>query len=634
MDRRSFFTKWFQAGSRPAPHSAQTGFDWNGMPKLPWKLPELPHAGKVAQRAGVPVYWTQTYWLDLTAEQRGAAYDLGFSPGAWDAGFTPHSFEQRWSELADAKRAAAETLGYDEQFWDVRVRTREYLVKLKRETDAGAPLGLDEEITTLIAMSIGSSPRSLQSIEMFGKLMAMKREPPVAVMLAVYSVGRLREPLTNQTRAEFNAAVTKLEMDVPAKLLNRLPANATEGAPFYRAPVTWISGFVWRQEWLGSARDGMLVRQLTLWADYESFRVGSGAFTEARAPWLLEQSRGHERSEVGWYVSVADTEEWFETEVLVKESISLRESGEYTPGMPSPGAPREAARRLRYLSEHGNSPAAFDPALTRQYPPLRVSLNQSVGYMPQVEPQVDCSQRSPPPPFLDGMDELGKTWWHRSRRQLADPETDGNTQNGANVGEASDRGEADAQTQAERWHADWYTRLRCWWASTPYRDGLLACMSSLGAVLASRLEAALRLDQRVSAPRAVAGGVDAQLHPAACDWVPALGDALDLPDFPTLPTRADSALLEFGREGLNLPPVLPLPRLLPSWAQLQSALPLDLQREDWQRWQLAANTNWRAPSASEGATRAVALMGTGGGILTVGIVALIWLRGRARYSAK
>ena len=97
MDRRSFFTKWFQAGSRPAPHSAQTGFDWNGVPKLPWKLPwklpELPHAGKVAQRAGVPVYWTQTYWRDLTAEQRGAAYDLGFSPGAWDAGFTQHSFE-------------------------------------------------------------------------------------------------------------------------------------------------------------------------------------------------------------------------------------------------------------------------------------------------------------------------------------------------------------------------------------------------------------------------------------------------------------------------------------------------------------------------------------------------------------
>ena len=99
-------------------------------------------------------------------------------------------------------------------------------------------------------------------------------------------------------------------------------------------------------------------------------------------------------------------------------------------------------------------------------------------------------------------------------------------------------------------------------------------------------------------------------------------------------SQADSALLEFGREGLNLPPVLPLPRLLPSWAQLQSALPLDLQREDWQRWQLAANTDWRAPSASEGATRAVALMGTGGGILTVGTVALIWLRGRARYSAK
>lgn len=102
----------------------------------------------------------QTYWRDLTAKQKSAAAELGFSPGAWDAGFTPHSFEQTWAELSPAKRRAAESLGYGAQFWNTRVKVREVVTRMTYDERS---LGIDDTLTSVIAVAIGSNPRTFQT---------------------------------------------------------------------------------------------------------------------------------------------------------------------------------------------------------------------------------------------------------------------------------------------------------------------------------------------------------------------------------------------------------------------------------------------------------------------------------------
>jgi len=97
------------------------------------------------------------------------------------------------------------------------------------------------------------------------------------------------------------------------------------------------------------------------------------------------------------------------------------------------------------------------------------------------------------------------------------------------------------------WQDEWRQRLGCWWLglSAPIQTDLVHCLGALSLHLTSRMN---RLLGRTPT-QAAGGGAGAE---PGCEWVT---EELQLPDFPSLNG------FEFS--------VPPIPRLLPSWQQLQ-----------------------------------------------------------------
>lgn len=124
--------------------------------------------------------------------------------------------------------------------------------------------------------------------------------------------------------------------------------------------------------------------------------------------------------------------------------------------------------------------------------------------------------------------------------------------------------QTDAAAVSEHWWSEWNEKLDGWWLATPYRDGLQACMGALGIHLADRLHFLYRSWRALHFWKADAGSASAP--PAAkalgenCEWIGETGAQLDLPDFPDFPMQ------------FELPPVIPMPRLLPSFSDLQASL--------------------------------------------------------------
>lgn len=189
-------------------------------------------------------------------------------------------------------------------------------------------------------------------------------------------------------------------------------------------------------------------------------------------------------------------------------------------------------------------------------------------------------------------------------------------------------------------------------ALLPLRDCLpAACPLLTRAVCVSAFGKRLwgpPLGRAVGMPRCMAP-LCAWQAPSGCEWVPELEEAFELPSFPEFPSFSDGAEEGSSRWGLDLPAVLPLPRLLSSWEQLQSTLPPVMQRRDWQRWEAAASQlererQWelagelsadaplQMPLPSSGASNvetyevslaAGAALGVGMGALSVSVIALL-----------
>ena len=112
-------------------------------------------------------------------------------------------------------------------------------------------------------------------------------------------------------------------------------------------------------------------------------------------------------------------------------------------------------------------------------------------------------------------------------------------------------------TATAHWYAEWQGSIQAWWLATPHRKRLSTCFAALGIHIASRLDVALKA---VGLQRLGQGGVVAAPPPMptamagnpGCAWI-ADSDAteLQLPDFPEFP------------KDFQLPPVLPIPRLMP-----------------------------------------------------------------------
>ena len=107
----------------------------------------------------------------------------------------------------------------------------------------------------------------------------------------------------------------------------------------------------------------------------------------------------------------------------------------------------------------------------------------------------------------------------------------------------------------EQWLHSGHRRIRCWWVALPMptQQQLGGCFGALGLHVASRVDASWRATQGP----ATGASTRAEPIPAGCEWV-AARDTLVLPEFPPLPSTNSQ---------FSLPP---LPRLLPSWQQLQS----------------------------------------------------------------
>lgn len=116
----------------------------------------------------------------------------------------------------------------------------------------------------------------------------------------------------------------------------------------------------------------------------------------------------------------------------------------------------------------------------------------------------------------------------------------------------------------EGWNEEWHSRLECWLMNLPraVQHDLWGCLGALALHLGSRFDSAWRsarlggrFDSRLeSSPRpAVAPAAE-----PSCEWVGESAEKLSLPHYPALDG------IEFA-----LPAI---PRLLPSWEELQSAL--------------------------------------------------------------
>ena len=136
------------------------------------------------------------------------------------------------------------------------------------------------------------------------------------------------------------------------------------------------------------------------------------------------------------------------------------------------------------------------------------------------------------------------------------------------------------------WDAEWRTRIECWWMGLPMptQARLGGCLGALALHLGSRLDTALgRPPQSAAAPLAAEAG---------CEWLAQREEALQLPEFPKL----EFPKLDFG--------VPPLPRLVPSWEELQAlgaAADPSLDASGWRAGGRGGHlSSWGAPTQQGG----------------------------------
>jgi len=117
------------------------------------------------------------------------------------------------------------------------------------------------------------------------------------------------------------------------------------------------------------------------------------------------------------------------------------------------------------------------------------------------------------------------------------------------------------------WLDAYRKRVEDWWLVTPYAEALSTCASALGLHLASRLETAYRSWRALQPWKAQ---LPQRKQPSAqrpddeCSWIRDGATQLELPDLPPFPT---------GPSEFELPAIIPIPRLLPTWQFLQSRSP-------------------------------------------------------------
>lgn len=119
----------------------------------------------------------------------------------------------------------------------------------------------------------------------------------------------------------------------------------------------------------------------------------------------------------------------------------------------------------------------------------------------------------------------------------------------------------------ERWFAEFKQRMNHWWLALPAGTTTTAghCLGAIGLHLGARFDAAL-LAWRAAL---LGGGLSAAAPPpamrpvtqAGCEWIHE-GGVQQLPEFPRFPSEPDAFKA----------PLLPLPRLLPEWGVLRSAI--------------------------------------------------------------
>ena len=118
----------------------------------------------------------------------------------------------------------------------------------------------------------------------------------------------------------------------------------------------------------------------------------------------------------------------------------------------------------------------------------------------------------------------------------------------------------------EEWWDKWQKEIAEWWMIHPMKDKLAQCYAAMG------LHLATRLDWQFMRHQLWAGGAlrvppapprQREVEESACDWIQqgtpsASVSPLNLPDFPAF------------TEDFELPSVIPIPRLLPSYTWVQS----------------------------------------------------------------
>ena len=119
----------------------------------------------------------------------------------------------------------------------------------------------------------------------------------------------------------------------------------------------------------------------------------------------------------------------------------------------------------------------------------------------------------------------------------------------------------------EGWNEEWHARLECWLMTLPraVQHDLWGCLGALALHLGSRFDSAWRsarlggrFHSRLDSPRLSPRPAVAPAAEPSCEWVGESAEKLSLPPYPALDG------IEFA-----LPAI---PRLLPSWEELQSAL--------------------------------------------------------------
>lgn len=167
---------------------------------------------------------------------------------------------------------------------------------------------------------------------------------------------------------------------------------------------------------------------------------------------------------------------------------------------------------------------------------------------------------------------------------------------------------ADA-TWREVWQDEWRERVSCWWLELPgpTQEQLGSCIGALSLHIGSRLDAVLGRSTRVAATAATQAG---------CEWVEHQS-YFALPDFP------EPGVGGWHQLEMWLPPI---PRLLPSWPQLQQLQQLQsqLSSELYLSQEESGSTRLTFGAREEQNPSWSAAVGGGGAVLTLSAGLLLW----------